>query len=312
MKKVSILVVFATIFISGIAPAQLLYCARWRDTGSKQPIDTCILAVTYEFSYVKDTSDMKYYHDRNILEIGRRVHHFYSLYAAMMDSMHYNHYSAIPRGDVRRLEMGVNTTKWLKSDEIPWYMDIYTSPLKKERLVSTRFDDCEYQYSEYIEPLEWQITPQSDIILGYVCYQATTVFRSRVWQAWFTTDLPYSLGPWKLGGLPGVILRATDKQRLFQWEAIGIVQPSRRLIYEYADKALHNLTRSQEVIPSHKKITCNRKDVDRLWRRQWLAPLTIMFLDGEEHIVYDMSTRKTVKIDVNNIPNGYYPKLELE
>ena len=52
--------------------------------------------------------------------------------------------------------------------------------------------------------------------------------------------------------------------------------------------------------------------MDRLWRRQWLAPMTVMFLDGEEHIIYDMSTQKTVEIDINDVPKGYYPKLELD
>lgn len=84
------------------------------------------------------------------------------------------------------------------------------------------------------------------------------------------------------------------------------------MIYDYADKALNGTNRSGLIIPSHKKVKCSRKDVDRLWRRQWLAPMTVMFLDGEEHIIYDMSTQKTVEIDINDVPKGYYPKLELD
>ena len=35
---------------------------------------------------------------------------------------------------------------------------------------------------------------------------ATTHFRGREWKVWFSEEIPLSLGPWKLGGLPGLIL----------------------------------------------------------------------------------------------------------
>lgn len=124
--------------------------------------------------------------------------------------------------------------------------------------------------------------------------------------------MPFPYGPWKLGGLPGLILKASDADGLFVWTAIGLEQPDQRMIYDYAEKALQGLNRHPLSIPAHKQVKCKRKDFDKLWHRQWLAPMTMVFLDGEEHIIYDMSTQKTVKIDVNNVPNGYYPKLELD
>ena len=37
---------------------------------------------------------------------------------------------------------------------------------------------------------------------------ATTHFRGRDWKVWFSEEIPLPLGPWKLGGLPGLILAA--------------------------------------------------------------------------------------------------------
>ena len=38
------------------------------------------------------------------------------------------------------------------------------------------------------------------------------------WEVYFTTDIPINKGPWKLWGLPGLIVRAEDKDRYFRYE----------------------------------------------------------------------------------------------
>ena len=51
---------------------------------------------------------------------------------------------------------------------------------------------------------------------------ATADFRGRRWTAWFATDIPVSDGPWKLGGLPGLILEAYDKGHQYTFTAVGL------------------------------------------------------------------------------------------
>ena len=75
--------------------------------------------------------------------------------------------------------------------------------------VYTRVFENKYLVEEEIPTMEWTIGEDSvQTILGYECHKATTKFRGREWNVWFTEEIPVSLGPWKLNGLPGIILQA--------------------------------------------------------------------------------------------------------
>lgn len=79
-----------------------------------------------------------------------------------------------------------------------------------------------FRYEEEMSPLEWTFLKGDTIILGYSCKKAIATFRGRIWTAWYTDDLPYDNGPWKLGGLPGLILFAYDSDLAFIFRGVGI------------------------------------------------------------------------------------------
>ncbi|MDE6810470.1 MAG: GLPGLI family protein, partial [Muribaculaceae bacterium] len=84
------------------------------------------------------------------------------------------------------------------------------------------FDMGNWKYREELKTPVWIVTDSVKTIIGYECIKATTDFKGRQWIAWFAPEIPISDGPWKLHGLPGLILEAYDKSHDYEFEAKGI------------------------------------------------------------------------------------------
>lgn len=80
-----------------------------------------------------------------------------------------------------------------------------------------------YTYTEELPEFEWEVLPAEKLeIMGYPCHKARGVFAGRTWNVWFTDDIPVSDGPWKLNGLPGLVLKAEDDRGEFFFTAKSI------------------------------------------------------------------------------------------
>jgi len=62
--------------------------------------------------------------------------------------------------------------------------------------------------------IDWKIMDEFKDISGFKCQKATGFFRGREYTAWFTLHIPVPFGPWKLHGLPGLILEAYDTDQM--------------------------------------------------------------------------------------------------
>lgn len=124
-----------------------------------------------------------------------------------------------------------------KDTDVPlttWYQDtlgvVFFKDLEKKKLCTREFfHDAIYVTEEPRLPnITWQITSEKKSIGSFSCQKATTHFRGRNYTAWFTMDIPISNGPWKLQGLPGLILEATDDAEEVKFLFLSIEMPSTR------------------------------------------------------------------------------------
>lgn len=103
-----------------------------------------------------------------------------------------------------------------ETDEI--YRNLRTGNLK----VKKRVDETIFCYEENKPVLNWTIHNNRKVIANYSCQNATVEFRGRKYEAWFTTEIPISLGPFKFVGLPGLILEIQDSNQHYTFRFIGL------------------------------------------------------------------------------------------
>lgn len=97
-----------------------------------------------------------------------------------------------------------------------------------------------FRYEEEMPRIEWELTDSVATVLSYECRAAVCRFRGREWTAFYTEEIPLMEGPWKLHGLPGLIMKATDKDGEYTFECIGIKSKADRPITIY--KVPYNTT----------------------------------------------------------------------
>ena len=83
--------------------------------------------------------------------------------------------------------------------------------------------DGTFTYTEDKPDFGWQIDfSQTKEVAGYHCHSAKGSYAGRDYQAWFTTDIPISNGPWLFCGLPGLILEVSSLDEEFFYTCMSI------------------------------------------------------------------------------------------
>ena len=84
----------------------------------------------------------------------------------------------------------------------------YTSLTDKQVIQQQEFMGKMFLISGEQKPFEWKITAEQRQMDQFLCQKAIHTDSTRTIVAWFTPQIPVSLGPANLGGLPGMILDA--------------------------------------------------------------------------------------------------------
>lgn len=193
--------------------------------------DTVRMRIHYATKFLRYEGEEQMQDDETILDIGDRTSHFYSLYSVKRDEI---------RDSVLRMGGGLGEVMSAlgKSPYPPTKekYQIWKNCPKEGVLTFTDEIIKKFRYTEDMAVPEWTFTSADSTIAEYNCQQAETDFLGRKWTVWFTTDIPIADGPWKLNGLPGLILVAEDADHYFKFECIEIENVSNEAMHQPVGK----------------------------------------------------------------------------
>ena len=196
----------------------------------REPVlDRAHMKCLYRYVYTFDTLKNELRDDLLILQIGKEVSKCYSYYTFQSDSLRRTPDGAKVWSELFR--------RAIEKDGI--YGDfphvrmstyVYKNYPTGKMTITDRISLQDYCYVDSLHTQTWTMGDSTREVLGYTCQQATADFRGRRWTAWFATDIPVSDGPWKLGGLPGLILEAYDEGQQHVFTAVGLERVKDELI----------------------------------------------------------------------------------
>ncbi len=207
MKKFFLSALIALFFVSGI---------------SAQEREVSVVCVIYDAVHVSDTNNRdKPFKEEMLLVVGPT----YSKYvnnanrAAMKKAM-----QAPPSGAPVRtavgMPMAVVNAYGITNTEV------FQDPARKKLSITASLGKHDYIMEYDLPKIKWKVLADTRQIDAYTCQRATGEYAGRTYTAWFAPELSFSTGPWKLSGLPGLILEAEDEKQEVRFLFKSIVKDS--------------------------------------------------------------------------------------
>lgn len=222
---------------SGFELHSQVHISSPRDMSNLSIIDSGRVRLLFALNAI-DIMDHTTYDDLQILEIGESISKYYSFFIFNSDSLVTDFRLKNPNAGSIPTRMGV------RGKDVSWSEYYYSEYFKDfEKKIFTEYarmpfalEKMKLYYVEDIPQFNWTIYPDTLSIMTYLCQKATCHFRGRNYVAWFALDIPISNGPWKFGGLPGLILMVYDENKTYQFECIKIENNKKKYplkIYNY-------------------------------------------------------------------------------
>ena len=191
--------------------------------------DRTKLSVTYNAYYLQYEEDDSLSWDIERLDIGEYSSQFYSLVGDWY--VHHSEGKApYPGTKIRDDEVYKNMPKVGQITAMHWPGKI------------TVHDSIQHLF-------EWQLVDGDSVVCEYPCKKAQTTFRGRTWNVWYTLEIPYSDGPWKLCGLPGLIMYAKDNDGKFIFDCVGVEKgDGHTFTYIYKKATVVSPERAEELL----------------------------------------------------------------
>ena len=189
----------------------LTILAFTKSTLKSQSIDTIKAIVYYQFKFISDSlKQNSFYTENMMLCLGNN--------SSIYKSFDYYQYDST-------LKINQRASDGVKQYQAPAKSispnQLFKYPNENYIISKSNLGRFYLIYDKYPK-IEWQIGIETKKIDGLLCQKAIGKLKGRTYEAWFTLDLPFANGPWKLGDLPGLIIEAKDSKNEVFFKFTGI------------------------------------------------------------------------------------------
>lgn len=118
---------------------------------------------------------------------------------------------------------------------------------------------------EPLREINWEITEEQKTIGNFSCIKAFGDQEGRTYEAWFTLEIPVPFGPYRLYGLPGLILEAHSTDGKVNWTFTGYRKLDSEPEAEITEPTFGNRYTWEELVEArikHKRRMESRNDMD--------------------------------------------------
>ncbi len=187
-----------------------------------QKPDTARVLVHYKFSHVRDTMNRAHPDTENmVLFVGKNASAYKSYDGIVAKAQFKKAYAEAAASSPDGRPM-------INRRHVGSFIEYYQFPNEQKFFTKDQLIINSYLIESPMPTIDWKISSDTATFGGLHCQKASAHFKGRDYTVWFCPDLPVHTGPWKLNGLPGVIVDAHDTKNevVFKFDGVEKAVPT--------------------------------------------------------------------------------------
>ncbi len=185
-------------------------------TAFAQKPDTAQILVHYKFTHVRDTNNRDHpYTENMVLFVGKAASSYKSYDRQLQNALFRRQMQEAINNSA---DGNIRLDRHITGSGTEYYQFINNRKLVRKEMMMMD----SYIIDDVLPAINWLISSDKANFGELHCQKATCHFKGRYYTAWFCADLPVHVGPWKLNGLPGVIVEAYDAKKdiIFKFDRV--------------------------------------------------------------------------------------------
>ena len=144
----------------------------------------------------------------------------------------------------------------LRSESFCFMPQVWTNYPEGQVTVRDAIPPSIYETQEQRKPIKWTLNDNTLTVAGYLCKTAVCQLHGLKWTVRYAEDIPTTAGPWKLCGLPGLIVEAVSDDGTHRFTLTDLQHATAPIFYE--TNAITVKTSEDKLIKNRNKTFGNR------------------------------------------------------